>query len=55
MLGNLSVGDEVMTQGGLIGKVAKMEDNFIHLSVTSDVTLKYQKQAVSSILPKGTA
>lgn len=55
MLGNLSVGDEVMTQGGLIGKIAKMEDSFIHLKVADSVTLKYQKQAITAVLPKGTA
>ena len=53
LLGAISVGDEVTTNGGIVGKVTKMEDSFIHLSIAQGVTIKLRKDAVSNILPKG--
>lgn len=54
MVSSLQVGDEVMTQGGMVGKIDKMEDSFIYLSVADNVTLKFQKQSIANVLPKGT-
>jgi preprotein translocase subunit YajC len=51
---SMKVGDEVVTTSGLIGKVAKITDQFITLSVSGSVELTFQKQAVVTILPKGT-
>ena len=54
MLEALNKGDEVVTNGGILGKVASMTENFVELSVADNVTVKVQKQAIASIMPKGT-
>ena len=54
MLEALNKGDEVVTNGGILGKVASMTENFVELSVADNVTVKVQKQAVASVMPKGT-
>lgn len=53
MLASLSKGDEVVTNGGLVGRIAEVGDNFLELEVADSVKIKVQKQAVSSVLPKG--
>ena len=50
----LAVGDEVVTTGGLLGKVISVSDSFITLEVADNVKVKLQKHAVSSVMPKGT-
>lgn len=54
MLDALSKGDEVVTGGGVLGKVAGIGENFVELTIADNVTIKVQKQAVASVLPKGT-
>jgi preprotein translocase subunit YajC len=54
MLDGLSKGDEVVTGGGVLGKVAGITENFVELTIADNVVIKVQKQAVTSILPKGT-
>ena len=54
LLSQLSAGDEVVTNGGILGKVAKVEDNFIELTVATNVEIRVQKQAITSVMPKGT-
>ncbi len=53
MIEALAKGDEVVTSGGLLGKVAKMDDNFLSLEVASGVEIKVQRSAVVQVLPKG--
>ena len=53
MLSELSKGDEVVTNGGVIGKIAKIDDTFVDLEVAENVIIKVQRNAVSNILPKG--
>lgn len=50
----LSKGDEVVTNGGMVGRVTAVGDNLVQIEVAEGVEVKLQKQAVSSILPKGT-
>ncbi|AOU98232.1 preprotein translocase subunit YajC [Acidihalobacter yilgarnensis] len=50
----LSKGDEVVTTGGIVGKVTTVGDNFVQVEVSEGVEVKLQKQAVTSVLPKGT-
>ncbi|MEQ8312473.1 MAG: preprotein translocase subunit YajC [Gammaproteobacteria bacterium] len=50
----ISKGDEVMTSGGLMGKVTRVTDDYIAMEVAKDVELKMQKSAVAAALPKGT-
>lgn len=54
MVGGLSVGDEVTTNSGILGKVRKIEDDFLVLKVAENVELKFQKVAIHAVLPKGT-
>jgi preprotein translocase subunit YajC len=51
----LKKGDEVVTSGGVLGRISDIGDNFILLDVTEGVQLKVQKQAVATLMPKGTA
>ena len=53
MLASIEVGDEIVTSGGILGKVVKVNDQFLEVSVTENVKLKVQNTAVSSVLPKG--
>jgi preprotein translocase subunit YajC len=54
LVGGLSKGDEVMTSGGILGKVTAVTDDYITVKVAESVELKLQKSAVSAALPKGT-
>lgn len=54
MLEALSKGDEVVTGGGMLGKVTSITDNFVELSIADDVNVKIQKQAIATVMPKGT-
>ncbi|MCK5727435.1 MAG: preprotein translocase subunit YajC [Thiotrichaceae bacterium] len=54
LLASISKGDEVVTTGGVIGKVATIGENFIEMRVSDNSTLKIQKHAVTSVMPKGT-
>ncbi|MFC3609107.1 preprotein translocase subunit YajC [Stutzerimonas tarimensis] len=54
LIGGLQKGDEVVTSGGIAGKVVKVADDFVVLEVSDTVELKFQKVAVAATLPKGT-
>jgi preprotein translocase subunit YajC len=53
MIAALAKGDEVVTGGGLLGKVSKMGDTFIGLEVSSGVEIQVQRSAIIQVLPKG--
>ena len=50
----LSKGDEVVTNGGLLGKINKVGDNFLTLEIADGLQVQVQKNAVASLMPKGT-
>lgn len=50
----LSKNDEVVTAGGIVGKVLKVEDSFVTVQVAEGVEVLVQKNSVGSLLPKGT-
>ena len=54
MVAALSKGEEVGTNGGLVGKVIEVDDNFITVEISSGLNVKVQRQAVSQVMPKGT-
>ena len=54
MIDALAKGDEVVTAGGLVGKVTKVSDAYIHLDVSNGTEIVMQKAAVTMLLPKGT-
>lgn len=53
MLTGLAVGDEVVTTGGIVGKIAKISGSYVVLAINDDVEVKLQKNAIVSALPKG--
>ena len=53
MIEALGKGDEVVTAGGVIGKISKMGDSFVHVEVASGVELQLQRSAITQVLPKG--
>jgi preprotein translocase subunit YajC len=54
MVAALAKGDEVVTTSGILGKVLKVEEDFLLLQVADNVELKFQKVSVHAVLPKGT-
>lgn len=50
----LAVGDEVVTTGGLLGKVTHLGESFITVEITDNVKIKLQRHAVAGVMPKGT-
>ena len=54
LVANLSKGDEVVTNSGILGKIAKMEGEYLVLEVSDTVELKFQRAAIHAVLPKGT-
>ena len=50
----LNKGDEVITTGGLLGKITKVSDDFIEIDIADNVNVKIQKPAISASVPKGT-
>jgi preprotein translocase subunit YajC len=54
MIDALAKGDEVITNGGIAGRVTDVGETFLSVEIAADVTIKLQKQAVSMVLPKGT-
>lgn len=54
MVESLAKGDEVVTNGGMLGRITKVGDNFLDLDVGNDVIIKIQRQSVGNLMPKGT-
>ena len=54
MLASLDLGEEVVTAGGILGKVSKISDQYIELSIADNTKIKVQKTSISTVLPKGT-
>ncbi|MDH3512468.1 MAG: preprotein translocase subunit YajC [Gammaproteobacteria bacterium] len=54
LVANLSVGDEVVTAGGVLGKVTDIKDQFLCVQVATGVELKVQRHTISAVMPKGT-
>jgi preprotein translocase subunit YajC len=54
MIEALAKGDEIVTAGGLLGKVSKLGDSYLHLEIAGGVEVQVQRSAVVQVLPKGT-
>lgn len=54
LMSKLAAGDEVVTSGGMLGKITEVGDTFITLEVADGVRLKVQKAQVTQLMPKGT-
>ena len=54
MISALSVGDEVLTAGGIVGKITKVSENFLTLKISEGSEIFIQRTSIVSILPNGT-
>jgi preprotein translocase, YajC subunit len=54
MIAALQKGDEVITSGGIVGKISKVSEAFVSIEIAPNTEITVQKQAVQSALPKGT-
>jgi len=54
LVGALSTGDEVLTAGGVLGKVTAVSEHYATLMIADNVEIKVQKSTVSAVVPKGT-
>ncbi|MBN8429037.1 MAG: preprotein translocase subunit YajC [Xanthomonadales bacterium] len=54
MVAALAKGDEVITSGGVLGRIEDVGESFITVEVADGVRLKLQRQAITAVLPKGT-
>jgi preprotein translocase subunit YajC len=54
MIDALTKGDEIVSAGGIVGKVTKINENYVTLEISSGVEINMQRSAVALLLPKGT-
>ena len=54
MVAEMAKGDEVITNGGLLGKITKVGDDFLTLSIADNIEVKVQNQQIAAVVPKGT-
>jgi preprotein translocase subunit YajC len=54
LINSLAKGDEVVTAGGILGKIVKVSDTYIVLSLNDNVEITMQKSSIANVLPKGT-
>ena len=54
LIASIAKGDEVVTVGGIIGRVSKLGESYVHVETGGNVELQIQRSAIVQILPKGT-
>jgi preprotein translocase subunit YajC len=54
LVSQLGKGDEVVTNGGLLGRITDVGESFVTVEVADNVQIKVQKHAIASVMPKGT-
>jgi preprotein translocase subunit YajC len=54
MVAKLSVGDEIVTGGGILGRISEVDESFVTLEVAPKVTIRVQRIQVTQLMPKGT-
>lgn len=54
MLAKLATGDEVVTAGGILGRVTEVNDSFVTVEIADGVRIKVQKGQITQLVPKGT-
>lgn len=54
MVSNLATGDEVVTAGGVLGRVTAVKEQFLTIEVAHGVELTVQRHTISAVMPKGT-
>ncbi len=54
LVSNLSAGDEVLTAGGILGKITAVSEHYAVVRISDNTEIKIQKSSVSVVVPKGT-
>ena len=54
MIEGLQKGDEVVTAGGVLGRISRLNENYVTLEIASNVEIQVQRPSVQLVLPKGT-
>ena len=54
LLSSLAKGDEVVTTGGILGRIIKLSDQYIVITIANNVEIVLQKSSIATVLPKGT-
>ncbi|MFC4487403.1 MULTISPECIES: preprotein translocase subunit YajC [Tepidiphilus] len=54
MIQSLSKGDEVVTQGGIAGRITEIDNDFVRVEIAKGVEVTVQKPTIAAVLPKGT-
>jgi preprotein translocase subunit YajC len=54
LVGGLSKGDEVLTSGGILGRITNVSDDYVTVEISEGVEVNLQKSAIGAALPKGT-
>ena len=54
MIKALKLEDEVVTNGGLLGKIKELDESFLKIEIAKEIEVKVQRQAIAQIVPKGT-
>jgi preprotein translocase subunit YajC len=54
MVAALAVGDEVVTAGGILGKVSRVAEQFVDVVIAENVTITIQRHTIGGVMPKGT-
>ncbi len=54
LVNNVAVGDEVLTAGGILGRITGVSEHYAVLSISDDTEIKIQKGSISQVVPKGT-
>ena len=54
LVSQLAKGDEVITNGGLLGRITDVSESFVTLELADNLQIKLQRQAVANVMPKGT-
>lgn len=54
LVASISAGDEIVTAGGILGRVTQVGDSFVTVKLADNVEIKLQKHSVAQVVPKGT-
>ena len=54
MIAAITKGAEVVTSGGILGKVVDLDDNFVKIEICDNTFIQVQRQSIESMMPKGT-
>lgn len=53
LIDNLQKGDEILTTGGILGRIKSLDEHYAEIEIASNVTIKIQRTSIVNVLPKG--